>query len=152
MENQKVIPYINISIQKVIESPLFSSITITTAKRIQENMYFTLPEFLKSLSVNDLCCLSLMVELAQTNNNILYELSILSSILATSDGFGISVEDPNFKDLSLDNLNFLCALISCESLSRKGVVTLFYKNISFDPAMSCKDMVELNEAFKGFSI
>lgn len=149
MEKQEVIPYVNISIQKVIESHLFSSITISTAKRIQENMYFTLPEFLKGLSVNDLCCLSLMVELAQTNNDIMYELSILSSILATSDGFGVSLQDQNLKDMALDNLNFLCALISCESLSRKGVVTLIYDNISFDPSMSCKDMVMLNGSFKG---
>lgn len=116
-----------LDVAKILEAKDLCAITKQTAAKIMKNPYYLPAEFFQELTTSDLCALSLMVELAATNNDILRDLIVITEMLTQAEGL-ISTT----KDESTQNLNYFATLISLESLKRKGLVDIDYKAMSFE--------------------
>jgi hypothetical protein len=125
-----------INLEKIIADPTFSAIVKMTAINMQKNPYTTLKDFFKGLTVNDLTVLNLMVELADTEEEALSDLIVLTEMLSRAEGAeGTTAESAR------ENVNFFLTMVNVASLESKGLVDVIWENVSFGPEMGDKDIV-----------
>ncbi len=142
--NQVKLETMCVDLQAVIDMPNTFPLAKKLAKKLQENMYLSLADYLIGLTVDEISSLSLMVELSNTNTDVLQELLLIAAMLSHAEGCY------ELDDITLtNNIQFFCLLITCESLSRKGIAELIYKNISFDKEFRLLEIIKLNDKFTG---
>ena len=133
----------SVNFDKVLSSPTIPALTKMTVMKLKENQYMTLADFIKGLSSTDLQGLGDQFERMRDNDLILQDVILLAEIVAS--GEGDSVFNADDLDARMDNLNYFITVVTCESLKRKGLVTIDYSNVTFDPAYREKEFVRAIE-------
>lgn len=122
---------------EVLKSKDVLSVTKLLATQLMNNPYTSVGDFLQSVPDADLLTL-----IADDNGEQHYGDHILiSEMLATAEGLDSSKDFDEFKDRSSQLMGFLII----ESLKRKGLVKVYYENMSFDDSMGDKIIVEKME-------
>lgn len=132
-----------VNLQRVIEHKEINSLIKYVAMTIKESGYYSLSLFLRTISNSDLQSLVEDLEMVKHVNDlptgeftVLENLIILSEMLSQAEGcIG------NSDDEAEANFNYFSVVLVCESLKRKGIVTINYDNISFCDEMRDKVFV-----------
>ena len=129
---------LTVNYDKVVEATYLHSIIRMTALMIQKNPYMTVGNFFKNLNNDEVEQLCEMVDRGRhDDSDAMMNLVILSEMLARAEG-----SEPQNEDSSSANVNSLCAFITCADLARKGLVKIFYDNLSFGEEMKNAIIVE----------
>lgn len=112
--------------QTISTSAKLSSITKSLAKDILNNAYVTPGSWFKSLSDSDVDALMEMVDIEDEESEEMAELMLLTLMLTSAEG----VELSSYEDVS-KSIGAMRMLTATVSLARKGLVDVFYENISF---------------------
>jgi len=125
----------NINYEKVLYEERFLPVTRLLAANLIKNQYMPIGDFIKSLK-ND--TLEELTEISENENDPHFEEVILiTEMLAAAEGTNIGGTPEVHQRLNL----FITWLVF-ESLRRKGLVRVFYENISFGEDMVDKIIVE----------
>ena len=127
----------SVNYEKVANSCEYSPIIRMTALQLQKNPYMTVGDFFQQLGNNDIYELSKMVDKVHSNEIAAQQLLLLSEMLSRAEGTESGTVDGCAK-----NLSTLCTFIICVSLARKGMVRVFYENLSFGEDMAARVIVE----------
>ena len=123
-----------VNFQRALEDNSFSSLTKSTIRRIQKSTYLPLATFLETISSPDL---EYIVTILEKNtlgevpedaslDNPLTDLIILNEVLMAGDGYtSTGIEE------SIGTFDYFMFVCICESLKRKGLVTIDYKKIAY---------------------
>ena len=112
------------------------AVTRLLAATLQSTSYINVGEFIKELSDADLQ--TLVSSMDRDDDHQYDDLIVISEMLATGEGCDPSKTVDDF----MKRMNHLVALTVCESLARKGLVKVFYENMSFGEDMGDKVVVE----------
>ena len=130
-----------INFDKVVEDREMLSITRLLAANMINNPYLAVGDFVKSLSDTDL---DVLMDIAEEidgddfeNTPHLEEIILITEMLVRAEGL-ISTD----MDMLVSRVNALCMFLACEGLSRRGLVKLYHKNMSFGEDMGQKLLVE----------
>jgi hypothetical protein len=112
---------------------------------LQKNPYLSLGDWFMSLSsgafneINELVELNHEIEDEedQTKMEVIEQLGLLTMMLARAEG----IEGNTMEEFS-EQINVFCNTVTCVSLARKGVVKVYYENLSLGKDMSEKVIVE----------
>jgi hypothetical protein len=125
----------NINYEKVLYEERFLPVTRLLAANLIKNQYMPIGDFIKSLK-ND--TLEELTEISENENDPHFEEVILiTEMLAAAEGTNIG-GTPEVHQ----RLNLFTTWLVVESLRRKGLVRVFYENISFGEDMIDKIIVE----------
>jgi len=125
----------SINYHKVLHQETFLPITRLLAADLIKNQYMPIGDFIKSLKDNSLEELN---EISENENHPNFEEMILiTEMLAAAEGtnFGGTPEVHQ-------RLNMFMTWLIFESLKRKGLVKIYYENLSFGDDMADKIVVE----------
>jgi hypothetical protein len=125
----------SINYEKVLHQETFLPVTRLLAADLIKSQYMPIGDFIKSL--NDNVLEELNVISADENHPNFEEMILISEMLAAAEGtnFGGTPEVHQ-------RLNMFMTWLIFESLKRKGLVKLYYENISFGEDMGDKIVVE----------
>ena len=122
-----------LNLKKISEYPDFCAVTRMTAQKLMKQPYMTLGDFFKGLTNNDMTSLLFMVEMAPNDPKMLDDMLCLCEMLAHAEGApSTSIDESTL------NVNYFGVLVTVESLSRKGLVTVFHENMSFGSELGDK--------------
>lgn len=125
----------SISYEKVLYQETFLPITRLLAVDLIKSQYMTIGNFIKSLSDYTLQELN---DISEDENNIHFEeILLIAEMLASAEGTNLGGPAQVHQRLKM----FTTWLIF-ESLKRKGLVKIYYENISFGDDMCDKVIVE----------
>lgn len=128
-----------LDLQAISKSATLMSITKMLALRLLENPYMNVGDYLQSISNGDLDVFILKIDqIPEAEGNDLEDLMLIADMLATGEGLDQSQTVEGFHD----RLNRLVNLVLLESLKRKGLVKLYYENMSFGEDMEDKQIAE----------
>lgn len=125
----------SINYHKVLHQETFLPITRLLAADLIKSQYMSIGDFIKSLKDNSLEELN---EISENENHPNFEEMILiTEMLAAAEGtnFGGTPEVHQ-------RLNMFTTWLIFESLKRKGLVKIYYENLSFGDDMADKIVVE----------
>jgi hypothetical protein len=125
----------SINYEMVLKSPDVSSVTKLLAQKLMENPYYSVGEFLQSISTPDLQALCARVDGDDANYS---DVILMGEMLATAEGLDQSKGFDGFESRA----NHLVGFLTIESLKRKGLVKVYYENISFGDDQGDKIVVE----------
>lgn len=115
------------------------AVTRLLASDIMKTGYINVGQFIKELSDADLKTLTSKMEIEEDTGEPDYaDLILISEMLATGEGCSQSATPEEFGE----RMNHLVMLLTIESLARKGLVKVYYENISFHEDMGDKLIVE----------
>lgn len=122
-----------VNYDKIINSNEHLAVTRLLAQRMLTNPYFTVGEFLKSLSTSDLELLQDVAECAiqpddgSEMDDRIGDLILIAQMLAEGEGtaYGMNIDEVFARS------NQFATFLSLESLFRKGLIKLHRENISF---------------------
>ena len=121
-----------VNFEQVLTSKNVSALTKMTVLKLKTNQYMTFAEFLQGLSDPDLEALVRSFDKLSTDDHVVGDVILLAEIVASGEGDSIfNIDDI---DQRMSNLGYFVNAVTCESLKRKGLVTLDYTKITFDPA------------------
>jgi hypothetical protein len=123
-----------VNYDKVLSDPSISALTKLTAMELKTQQYLTLAEFIQGLSESDLEGLVQSFD-KLSDDRVINDVIILAEIVASGEGDSIFNNDENER---MSNLCYFVNVVTCESLKRKGLITIDYKNVTFDPAYKDK--------------
>lgn len=125
----------SINYEKVLHQETFLPVTRLLAADLIKSQYMPIGDFIKSLNDNVLEELNEIS--ADENHPNFEEMILISEMLAAAEGtnFGGTPEVHQ-------RLNMFMTWLIFESLKRKGLVKLYYENISFGEDMGDKIVVE----------
>lgn len=126
-----------INYDKIITTRDFNPIIRMTALQLRQNPYMTIGDFFKQLGDADINELASMVDEFSDNTLAAQQLVLLSEMLSRAEGTEASTQEGCAK-----NLNALCMFITCAALDRKGLVRVFYENLSFGEDMESRPIVQ----------
>lgn len=106
------------------------------AVKMMKNPYMLVKDFFSSLSDDEVQALMQLAE-DRMNSWSLSNLILISEMLARGEGI-VPEDDAE----SGKNVNSLIVWITCVSLERKGLVRVFYENMSFGQEFDHKKLVE----------
>jgi hypothetical protein len=120
----------------IIKSKGLMPVTRTLALDLSESGYMSVGDFLKSLSDYDVENLLKISE--DEDSEQFSEIALIAEMLASGEGLTA------FKDIDTfsQRIDQLCAFLAIESLARKGLVKIYYENVSFGEEMGDKIIVE----------
>ena len=118
--------FFHLDFKKIIENKTVSSITKSLAYTIQQCGYYSIGDFFKNLSDDDLTTLNDWFETKDREEEILLLVLLLSKGEAT---------DCSDLDMLVDRFTRLGIFETSESLHRKGLVDLFHDKLSFGEDM-----------------
>lgn len=127
---------ISISYDRVMKAKDFLPLTRTLAMDLSESGYMRPGDFLKALSDSDVDTLLKITE--DEENSRLDEILLISEMLATGEG----LEQSKDAEQVSGRMNAFCAFLAIEGLRRKGLVKVYYENISFGEDFGNKIVVE----------
>ena len=125
----------SINYQKVLHEDSFLPVTRLLAADLIKSQYMPIGDFIKSLNDNVLGELNEIS--ADENHPNFEEIILITEMLAAAEGtnFGGTPEVHQ-------RLNMFMTWLVIESLKRKGLVRIYYENISFGEDMGDKIVVE----------
>ena len=123
---------------KIIESNKILPVTKSVAKMLMRNPYTSLGKFFKKLSDENLQALSEIIEEGDSEfNEGMEDIVLMTEMLSRAEG----VPSQCIEDIT-ENVNYFGACITCVSLARKGLVRVYYDNMSFGKDHGDKVLVE----------
>jgi len=125
----------SINYGKVLHEESFLPVTRLLAADLMKNQYMPIGDFIKSLSDNSLEQLNEICE--DENHPNFEEIILISEMLAAAEGTNVG-GTPEVHQ----RLNLFITWMVIESLKRKGLVKVYYENISFGDDMGEKIIVE----------
>ena len=125
----------SINYEKVLHQETFLPVTRLLAADLMKNQYMPIGDFIKSLNDNSLDQLNEIS--ADEDHPNFEEMILISEMLAAAEGTNIG-GTPEVHQ----RLNLFITWMAIESLKRKGLVKVYYENISFGDDMGEKIIVE----------
>jgi hypothetical protein len=124
--------------EKIIESDKLLPVTKSVAKMLMRNPYISLGKFFKKLSDENLQVLSEIIEEGDSEfNDGMEDIVLMTEMLSRAEG----VPSQCIEDIT-ENVNYFGACVTCVSLARKGLVRVYYENMSFGTDQGEKVLVE----------
>jgi len=124
--------------EKIIESDKLLPVTKSVAKMLMRNPYISLGKFFKKLSDENLQVLSEIIEEGDSEfNDGMEDIILMTEMLSRAEG----VPSQCIEDIT-ENVNYFGACVTCVSLARKGLVRVYYENMSFGTDQGEKVLVE----------
>ena len=124
--------------EKIIESDKLLPVTKSVAKMLMRNPYISLGKFFKKLSDENLQVLSEIIEEGDSEfNDGMEDIVLMTEMLSRAEG----VPSQCIEDIT-ENVNYFGACVACVSLARKGLVRVYYENMSFGTDQGEKVLVE----------
>ena len=124
--------------EKIIESDKLLPVTKSVAKMLMRNPYISLGKFFKKLSDENLQVLSEIIEEGDSEfNDGMEDIVLMTEMLSRAEG----VPSQCIDDIT-ENVNYFGACVTCVSLARKGLVRVYYDNMSFGRDQGDKVLVE----------
>ena len=132
----------SVNFENVVNNKQYTSATRLLCYEIMNKGYVSIGDFFKNMSQDDL---DKYLEITEDSNSDEFEeVVLLTGILATAEGVHVDMNPES--DKAAEELtakcNQLIMLFNLESLARKGMVKLYYENISFGEDMGDKLLVE----------
>jgi hypothetical protein len=124
--------------EKIIASDKLLPITRSVAKMLMRNPYTSLGKFFKKLSDENLQVLSEIIEEGDSEfNDRMEDIVLMTEMLSRAEG----VPSESIEEIT-ENVNYFGACVTCVSLARKGLVRVYYENMSFGTDNGEKILVE----------
>ena len=128
-----------LDLQAISKSPKLMSVTKMLALSLLNNNYMKVGDYLQSISNGDLDVYMMKIDqIPEAQGEELEDLMLVADMLATGEGLDQSQNAEQF----YDRLKRFTNMIILESLKRKGLVKLFYENMSFGEDMEDKKIAE----------
>jgi hypothetical protein len=126
------------NLEKIIESEGLLPITKSVAKMLMRNPYTSLGKFFKKLSDENLQSLMEIIDEGDSEfNEGMEDIVLMTEMLSRAEG----VPSQSIDDIT-ENVNYFGACVTCVSLARKGLVRVYYDNMSFGRDQGDKVLVE----------
>ena len=124
--------------EKIIESDKLLPVTKSVAKMLMRNPYTSLGRFFKKLSNENLEILMEIIDEGDSEfNERMEDIVLMTEMLSRAEG----VPSQSVEEIT-ENVNYFGACITCVSLARKGLVRVYYDNMSFGKDQGEKILVE----------
>jgi hypothetical protein len=124
--------------EKIIESDKLLPVTKSVAKMLMRNPYTSLGRFFKKLSNENLEILMEIIDEGDSEfNERMEDIVLMTEMLSRAEG----VPSQSVDEIT-ENVNYFGACITCVSLARKGLVRVYYDNMSFGADNGDKMIVE----------
>ena len=124
--------------EKIIASDKLLPVTKSVAKMLMRNPYTSLGKFFKKLSDENLQVLSEIIEEGESEfNEGMEDIVLMTEMLSRAEG----VPSQSIEEIT-ENVNYFGACVTCVSLARKGLVRVYYENMSFGTDQGEKVLVE----------
>ena len=124
--------------EKIIESDKLLPVTKAVAKMLMRNPYTSLGRFFKKLSNENLEILMEIIDEGDSEfNERMEDIVLMTEMLSRAEG----VPSQSVDEIT-ENVNYFGACITCVSLARKGLVRVYYDNMSFGTDNGDKMIVE----------
>ena len=126
------------NMEKIIDAEGLLPVTKSVAKMLMRNPYTSLGKFFKKLSDENLQVLSEIIEEGDSEfNDGMEDIVLMTEMLSRAEG----VPSQSIEEIT-ENVNYFGACITCVSLARKGLVRVYYENMSFGTEHGEKVLVE----------
>ena len=113
--------------EKIIASDKLLPVTKSVAKMLMRNPYTSLGKFFKKLSDENLQTLMEIIDEGDSEfNDGMEDVVLMTEMLSRAEG----VPSQSIEDIT-ENVNYFGACVTCVSLARKGLVRVYYENMSF---------------------
>jgi phosphoribosyl-ATP pyrophosphohydrolase len=124
--------------EKIIGSDKLLPVTRSVAKMLMRNPYTSLGKFFKKLSNENLEVLMEIIDEGDSEfNERMEDIVLMTEMLSRAEG----VPSQSVEEIT-ENVNYFGACITCVSLARKGLVRVYYDNMSFGTDNGDKMIVE----------
>ena len=124
--------------EKIIGSDKLLPVTKSVAKMLMRNPYTSLGRFFKKLSNENLEILMEIIDEGDSEfNERMEDIVLMTEMLSRAEG----VPSQSVDEIT-ENVNYFGACITCVSLARKGLVRVYYDNMSFGKDQGEKILVE----------
>jgi hypothetical protein len=124
--------------EKIIRAEGLLPITKSVAKLLLKNQYLSLGKFFKRISDDHLQELMEIIDDADNEfNDGMEDIVLMTEMLSRAEG----VPSESIEDIT-ENVNYFGACVTCVSLERKGLVRVFYENMSFGKELGEQTLVE----------
>ena len=124
--------------EKIINSDKLLPVTKSVAKMLMRNPYTSLGRFFKKLSNENLEILMEIIDEGDSEfNERMEDIVLMTEMLSRAEG----VPSQSVEEIT-ENVNYFGACITCVSLARKGLVRVYYDNMSFGRDQGDKVLVE----------
>ena len=124
--------------EKIIDAEGLLPVTKSVAKMLMRNPYTSLGKFFKKLSDENLEILMEIIDEGDSEfNDGLEDVVLMTEMLSRAEG----VPSQSVEDIT-ENVNYFGACVTCVSLARKGLVRVYYDNMSFGTDQGEKVLVE----------
>jgi len=124
--------------EKIIDSDKLLPVTKSVAKMLMRNPYISLGKFFKKLSDENLQVLMEIIDEGDSEfNDGMEDVVLMTEMLSRAEG----VPSQSIEDIT-ENVNYFGACVTCVSLARKGLVRVYYENMSFGTDHGEKVLVE----------
>ena len=124
--------------EKIIDAEGLLPVTKSVAKMLMRNPYTSLGKFFKKLSDENLEILMEIIDEGDSEfNDGLEDVVLMTEMLSRAEG----VPSQSVEDIT-ENVNYFGACVTCVSLARKGLVRVYYDNMSFGTDQGEKILVE----------
>ena len=113
--------------EKIIGSDKLLPVTRSVAKMLMRNPYTSLGKFFKKLSDENLEVLMEIIDEGDSEfNERMEDIVLMTEMLSRAEG----VPTESVEEIT-ENVNYFGACVTCVSLARKGLVRVYYDNMSF---------------------
>jgi hypothetical protein len=112
------------------------SVTRSLAKQLMENPYITTGKFIQDISDGDIK--ALMDTIEDEHPNQYEDMIVITEMLSLAEG----CDESQSEEEANDRISQMTMFLVIESLARKGMVRVFYENMSFHPDSGDKVVVE----------
>jgi len=124
--------------EKIIASDKLLPVTKSVAKMLMRNPYTSLGKFFKKLSDENLEVLMEIIDEGDSEfNERMEDIVLMTEMLSRAEG----VPTESVEEIT-ENVNYFGACVTCVSLARKGLVRVYYENMSFGTDSGEKIIVE----------
>ena len=124
--------------EKIIDAEGLLPVTKSVAKMLMRNPYTSLGKFFTKLSDENLEVLMEIVEEGNSEfNDGIEDIVLMTEMLSRAEG----VPSGSIEEIT-ENVNYFGMCVTCVSLARKGLVRVYYDNMSFGKDQGDKVIVE----------
>ena len=126
------------NMEQIVNAENLLPITKSVAKMLMRNPYLTLGKFFKKLSDENLQTLLEIIDEGDSEfNDGIEDIVLMTEMLSRAEG----VPSQSIEDVT-ENVNYFRACVICVSLARKGLVRVYYENMSFGTDLGDQVLVE----------
>ena len=124
--------------KKIIDAEGLLPVTKSVAKMLMRNPYTSLGKFFTKLSDENLEVLMEIIEEGDSEfNGGIEDIVLMTEMLSRAEG----VPSGSIEEIT-KNVNYFGVCVTCVSLARKGLVRVYYDNMSFGKDYGDKVIVE----------